>query len=96
MISEQELVRNAILKPYSMIENGEKPSSWYIMKLYSHFGFHEFVICCGYKQHLIKEWFIDYYFHNIDITFVFLQGGKIIIHNNIAQPWKVTLVDSGR
>lgn len=83
------------LKPKPMIEIGEKPILWHVMKLYSHFGFHDFIICCGYKQHLIKEWFSDYYLHNSDITFDFSQGGKMIIHNNIAEPWKVTLVNTG-
>ena len=54
-----------------MIEIGEKPILWHIMKQYSHYGFNEFVICCGYKQHMIKEWFADYYLYNCDVTFDF-------------------------
>ena len=59
------------LKPKPMIEIGEKPILWHIMKQYSHYGFNEFVICCGYKQHMIKEWFADYYLYNCDVTFDF-------------------------
>ena len=83
------------LKPKPMIEIGEKPILWHIMKMYSHYGFHEFVICCGYKQHVIKEWFADYYLHNSNITFDFTQENKMIVHNNVSEPWKVTLVDTG-
>jgi glucose-1-phosphate cytidylyltransferase len=63
--------------------------------MYSHYGFHEFVICCGYKQHVIKEWFADYYLHNSNITFDFTQENKMIVHNHHMDPWKVTLVDTG-
>lgn len=83
------------LRPKPMIEIGGKPILWHIMKEYSHFGFTEFIICCGYKQHVIKEWFADYYLHNSDITFDFTQGNKMIVHNNVAEPWKVTLIDTG-
>ena len=83
------------LKPKPMIEIGEKPILWHIMKMYSSYGFHEFVICCGYKQHVIKEWFADYYLHNSNITFDFTQENKMIVHNNVLEPWKVTLVDTG-
>ena len=83
------------LKPKPMIEIGEKPILWHIMKIYSHYGFNEFVVCCGYKQHVIKEWFADYYLHNSDITFDFTQEDKMIVHNTALEPWKVTLVDTG-
>jgi glucose-1-phosphate cytidylyltransferase len=83
------------LRPKPMIEIGEKPILWHIMKLYSFYGYNEFIICCGYKQHVIKEWFADYYLHNSDITFDFTQNNKMIVHNNIAEPWKVTLIDTG-
>ena len=79
------------LKPKPMIEIGEKPILWHIMKMYSAYGFNEFVICCGYKQHVIKEWFADYYLHNSNITFDFTQENKMIVHNNVLEPWKVTL-----
>lgn len=83
------------LKPKPMIEIGEKPILWHIMKEYSHYGFNEFIICCGYKQHVIKEWFADYYLYNSDVTFDFSNNNKMIVHNNVSEPWKVTLVDTG-
>jgi len=83
------------LIPKPMIEIGEKPILWHIMKLYSHYGFNEFIICCGYKQHLIKEWFANYYLHNSDITLDFTSNNSMTIHNNVAEPWKVTLIDTG-
>lgn len=83
------------LKPKPMIEIGEKPILWHIMKGYSHYGFHEFIICCGYKQHVIKEWFADYYLHNSDVTFDFSRENRMTVHNNVSEPWKVTLVDTG-
>lgn len=82
-------------KPKPMIEIGGKPVLWHIMKEYSAHGFNEFIICAGYKQHVIKEWFADYYLHNSDITFDFSNGGKMIVHNNVSEPWKVTIVDTG-
>ena len=83
-------------KPKPMIEIGGMPILWHIMKTYSHYGFNEFVICAGYKQHVIKEWFADYFLHTSDITFDY-TGGKdeIIIHNKRIEPWKVTVVDTG-
>ena len=78
-----------------MIEIGGKPMLWHIMKEYSHYGFHEFIICCGYKGHIIKEYFADYYLYRSDITFDFANDNEMIIHNNVAEPWKVTLVDTG-
>lgn len=83
------------LKPKPMIEIGEKPILWHIMKQYSYYGFNEFVICCGYKQHLIKEWFADYYLYNCDVTFDFTRGNSMTVHNNESEQWKVTLVDTG-
>lgn len=83
------------LKPKPMIEIGDKPILWHIMKEYSHYGFNEFIVCCGYKQHMIKEWFADYYLHNSDVTFDFTKGNEMTVHNNVAEPWKVTLVDTG-
>ena len=82
------------LKPKPMIEIGGKPIVWHIMKYYSHFGFHDFVICCGYKGHIIKEFFADYFLHNSDITFD-LRNNQLEIHNNKSEPWKVTCVDTG-
>ena len=83
------------LRPKPMIEIGENPILWHIMKYYSSFGFNEFVICCGYKGYMIKEYFAEYYLHHSDVTFDFTGGGKMEIHNNMSEPWKVTLVDTG-
>lgn len=83
------------LKPKPMIEIGGKPVLWHIMKLYSYYGHNEFIICCGYKQNVIKEWFADYYLYNSDVTFDFSDNNKMEIHNNVSEPWKVTLVDTG-
>lgn len=83
------------LRPKPMVEIGEKPILWHIMKEYAAYGMDEFVICCGYKQYVIKEWFADYYLHNSDVTFDFTQGNKMTVHNNVSEPWKVTLVDTG-
>ena len=83
-------------KPKPMLEIGGKPILWHIMKEYSYYGFNEFVICAGYKQHVIKEWFADYFLHNSDITFDFTSGSNdMIIHNQHCEPWKVTVVDTG-
>jgi glucose-1-phosphate cytidylyltransferase len=83
------------LIPKPMIEIGEKPILWHIMKYYSSFGHNEFIICCGYKQYVIKEFFADYYLHMSDVTFDFSAGNKMVVHNNNTEPWKVTLVDTG-
>lgn len=83
------------LKPKPMIEIGGKPILWHIMKEYSYYGFNDFIICAGYKQHVIKEWFSNYYLYNSDITFDFTDNNRMIIHNNVAESWKVTIVDTG-
>lgn len=83
------------LIPKPMIEIGEKPILWHIMKYYSSFGHNEFIICCGYKQYVIKEFFADYYLHMSDVTFDFSAENKMVVHNNNTEPWKVTLVDTG-
>ena len=85
----------SVFKPKPMIEIGDKPILWHIMKLYSHYGFNDFIICAGYKQNIIKEWFANYYLHNSDVTFDFSDGGKMTVHNNVSEPWKVTIVDTG-
>lgn len=82
------------LKPKPMIEIGEKPILWHIMKYYSEFGFHEFIICLGYKQYVVKEFFADYFLHTSDVTFD-LANNQMEVHNNYSEPWKVTLVDTG-
>lgn len=83
------------LKPKPMIEIGGAPILWHIMKYYAQFGIEEFVICCGYKGHVIKEYFADYYLHRSDVTFDFIRENTVIVHNNAVEPWKVTLVDTG-
>lgn len=83
------------LKPKPMIEVGDAPILWHIMKYYSSYGFNEFIICCGYKGYVIKEYFADYYLHRSDITFDFSDNNKMIVHNNVAEPWKVTVIDTG-
>lgn len=82
-------------KPKPMIEIGGMPILWHIMKGYASFGFNEFIICAGYKQHMIKEWFADYFLHTSDITFDFTKGNEVIVHNQHCEPWKVTVVDTG-
>ena len=83
-------------KPKPMIEIGGKPILWHIMKEYSYYGFNEFIVCAGYKQHVIKEWFADYFLHNSDITFDYTNGGRsIIVHDQHLDKWKVTVVDTG-
>ena len=82
-------------KPKPMIEIGGRPILWHIMKIYSHYGFNEFVICLGYKGYLIKEYFAHYFLHESDVTFDFTLGNQQIVHGNHAESWKVTLVDTG-
>lgn len=82
------------LKPKPMIEIGERPILWHIMKYYSQYGFHDFVICLGYKQYVVKEFFADYFLHTSDVTFD-LTNNSMEVHNNYSEPWKVTLVDTG-
>lgn len=83
------------LKPKPMVEVGGMPILWHIMKEYSYYGFNEFIICAGYKQQMIKEWFSNYFFHTCDITFDFTKEDRIIIHDKKTEPWKVTVVDTG-
>ena len=83
------------LRPKPMIEIGGSPILWHIMKYYFSYGFDEFIICCGYKGYVIKEYFADYYLHHSDITFDFSNGNEQVIHSNEAEPWKVTVVDTG-
>ncbi len=83
-------------KPKPMIEIGGKPILWHIMKEYSYYGYNEFIICAGYKQHVIKEWFADYFLHNSDITFDYSDGkSNVIVHDQHLDNWKVTVVDTG-
>lgn len=82
-------------KPKPMIEIGGMPILWHLMKVYSHYGYNEFIICAGYKQHVIKEWFADYFLHTSDITFDFTNGNEIIVHHRYIESWKVTVIDTG-
>ena len=82
-------------KPKPMIEIGSRPILWHIMKEYSSYGFNEFVICAGYMQHMIKEWFNDYFIYTSDVTYDFTDGKKVILHEQHSEPWKVTVVDTG-
>ena len=82
------------IKPKPMIEIGNKPLLWHIMKIYSFYGVNDFIICCGYKGYIIKEYFANYFLHQADITFD-IKNNKQVIHNKKTEPWKVTLVDTG-
>jgi glucose-1-phosphate cytidylyltransferase len=82
------------LVPKPMVEIGGKPILWHIMKIYSHYGIKDFIICCGYKQYIIKEYFANYFRHNSDMT-VDLSNNSIIIHDNHSEDWRVTMVDTG-
>ncbi len=84
------------LRPKPMIEIGEKPILWHIMKIYSHYGFNDFIICLGYKGYIIKEYFSNYFLHQCDVTFDLTKNSRHILHTHSAEPWKVTLVDTGR
>ncbi len=82
------------LKPKPLIEIGGMPILWHILKLYSHFGINDFIICCGYKGYLIKEYFANYFLHMSDIT-IDLKNNKMDVHQKFAEPWKITLIDTG-
>ena len=82
------------LRPKPMIEIGGKPILWHIMKSYSAHGVNDFVICCGYKGYMIKEFFANYFLHTSDVTFD-MQTNSMEVHERHAEPWKVTLVDTG-
>src|SRR5574343_232110 len=82
------------LKPKPMIEIGGKPILWHIMKIYSHYGINDFIICLGYKVYLVKEYFANYFLHMSDVTFD-MQANEMEVHHKRAEPWKVTLVDTG-
>ena len=82
-------------KPKPMIEIGGKPILWHIMKWYSKFGHNEFIICCGYKQQVIKNYFANYYMYNSDMTFDLSANGKVTVHSDHTEDWRVTVVDTG-
>jgi len=83
------------LRPKPMVEIGGRPILWHIMKEYSHYGCHDFIICAGYKQQVIKEYFANYALHNSDITFDFQGQEPMHVHANASEPWRVTVVDTG-
>ena len=83
------------LRPKPMIEIGGYPILWHIMKIFSHHGLNEFVICCGYRGYMIKEYFANYVLHSSDVT-LDATTGEMIYHQSVAEPWKVTLIDTGR
>ncbi len=82
------------VKPKPMVEVGGKPMLWHIMKLYSHYGVNEFIICCGYKGYVIKEYFANYFLHVSDVTFD-MKNNSMEVHENGSEPWRVTLIDTG-
>lgn len=83
-------------RPKPMLEIGDKPILWHIMKIYSAQGYNDFIICAGYKQHIIKEWFADYFLHTSDVTFDYTNGkNEMVVHNKNVEPWRVTIVDTG-
>ena len=82
------------LKPKPMVEVGGMPILWHIMKMYSHHGINDFVICCGYKGYVIKEYFANYFLHQSDVTFD-MRSNTMDVHHKRAEPWTVTLVDTG-
>ena len=88
------LSEETVSKPKPMVEIGGKPILWHIMKTYSHYGINDFIICCGYKGYVIKEYFANYFMHQSDITFK-MKDNEMIVHKKRAEPWKVTLVDTG-
>jgi len=81
-------------KPKPMIEIGGKPLLWHVMKIYSSYGIHDFIICCGYKGYVIKEYFANYFLHMSDVTFD-MKKNAMEVHQNFAEPWRVTIVDTG-
>ncbi|HVU26916.1 MAG TPA: glucose-1-phosphate cytidylyltransferase [Verrucomicrobiae bacterium] len=88
------LSEETAVKPKPLIDIGGRPLLWHIMKIYSHFGFNDFVVCLGYKGYAIKEFFANYFLHTSDVTFD-LANNKLEVHHNYSEPWKVTLVDTG-
>jgi glucose-1-phosphate cytidylyltransferase len=88
------LAEETVVKPKPMIEIGEKPILWHVMKLYSHYGINDFVVCVGYKGYLIKEYFQNYWLHNCDVTFD-MRSHEFEVHQDANEPWRVTVVDTG-
>jgi glucose-1-phosphate cytidylyltransferase len=82
------------LRPKPMVEVGEKPILWHIMKIFSHYGFNDFVVCLGHRGYMVKEYFSNYFLHNCDVT-LDLRANEMTVHENATEPWRVTLVDTG-
>ena len=88
------LSEETIIKPKPMVGIGERPILWHIMKIYSHFGFDDFIICLGYKGYVIKEYFANYFLHKSNVT-ITLKDNSMLFHDTNVEPWKITLVDTG-
>ncbi len=88
------LSEETYLKPKPMVEIGGKPVLWHLMKLYSHYGFNDFIVCLGYKGYMIKEYFANYFLHQSDVT-IDIKNNSLDVHQNTAEPWKITLIDTG-
>src|SRR6202035_2187505 len=88
------LSEETIVRPKPMVEIGGRPILWHILKIYSQHGINDFIICCGYKGYIIKEYFANYFLHTSDVTFD-MKDNKMTVHNSVAEPWSVTLVDTG-
>ena len=88
------ITEESMMRPKPMVEVGGRPILWHLMKIYSHYGINDFVICCGYKGYVIKEYFSNYFLHMSDVTFD-MSNGSMQVHDHKAEPWKITLVDTG-
>ena len=88
------LSEETVLRPKPMVEIGGRPILWHILKIYSQHQINDFIICCGYKGYLIKEYFANYFLHMSDVTFD-MQKNQMEVHQSVAEPWRVTLVDTG-
>ncbi|MFZ4740820.1 MAG: glucose-1-phosphate cytidylyltransferase [Bacteroidales bacterium] len=88
------LSEETTLKPKPMVEIGGRPILWHIMKIYSHYGYNDFIICCGYKGYMIKEYFANYFLHQADVT-IDLKQNKLEVHQSNVEPWRITLIDTG-
>ena len=90
------IAEESVNRPKPMVEIGGMPILWHIMKSYSRYGYNDFIVCAGYKQHMIKEWFVNYFLRASDVTFDFSEGeNALLVHENRCEPWKVTIVDTG-
>src|SRR5260370_17207003 len=90
----KRLSEETIVRPKPMVEIGGRPILWHILKIYSQHGINDFIICCGYKGYIIKEYFANYFLHTSDVTFD-MHTNQMTVHESVAEPWRVTLVDTG-